>query len=398
VLFLLGLVPGLPHVAFLTLSAVTAGAAYVISSRKKASAARDIESEAEAAAPEAEELSEITPLDPLSMEVGYRLIPMVDTSSGGELLDRIKAMRKQSANESGFLVPPIHIKDNLQLKPEEYIFLLKGSEIGRGEVMINHSLAIDPGNAQEGLEGIPTKEPAFGLPAFWVDDNLKDKAKMMGYTVVNPSIVMVTHLTELIRANSNEILSRQDVQLMLDSLAKSHPKVVEELVPTLLSVGAVQKVLKNLLKERVSIRDILTIVETLADYGPIIKDPDMLTGFVRQALARTITKQYVDATGTVTCLMLDPQLEETINQAVSQSQKGGVLALDPQVTQSLLTAVSVGMQEMVTQGHQPLLMTSPEIRLFVKGLAERVLPSLVVLSSNEISGDVKIKNYKMVRL
>ncbi|MEE9543435.1 MAG: FHIPEP family type III secretion protein, partial [Thermodesulfobacteriota bacterium] len=346
---------------------------------------------------ETEEVAEISPLDPLSMEVGYRLIPLVDTSSGGELLDRIKAMRRQSANETGFLVPPIHIKDNLQLKPEEYVFLLKGAEVGRGEVMTNHSLAIDPGNAQSGLDGIPTKEPAFGLPAFWVDDNMKDQAKLLGYTVVNPSIVIVTHLTEVVRANSNEILSRQDVQSMLDTLAKTHPKVVEELVPNLLTVGGVQKVLKNLLKERVPIRDILTIIETLADYAPIVKDPDILTGFVRQALSRTITKQYVGTEGAITCMMLDASVEETIKNAVSQNQQGATLALEPSFVEKFIGGLTEGMQAMVGEGHQPVLMTSPDIRLFTKSIAERVLPSLVVLSSNEVSGNVNIKNYNVVR-
>jgi flagellar biosynthesis protein FlhA len=370
VLFILGLIPGLPHVAFLSLSVITGAVAYNIIRKSKLKAVE-----------EERAVSEAPPA----------------ASSGGELLDRIKAMRRQSANETGFLVPPIHIKDNLQLKPEEYVFLLKGAEVGRGEVMANHSLAIDPGNAQAGLEGIPTKEPAFGLPAFWVEDSMKDKAKLMGYTVVNPSIVVVTHLTEVVRANSNEILSRQDVQAMLDTLAKTHPKVVEELVPNLLTVGGVQKVLKNLLKERVPIRDILTIVETLADYSPIVKDPDNLTGFVRQALSRTITKQYVGTDGAITCMMLDSGIEETIKNTVQQSQQGSVLALEPSVVEGLLTSLTEGMQAMVGEGHQPILMTSPDIRLFIKGVAERVLPSLIVLSSNEISGNVNIKNYKVVR-
>lgn len=397
VLLILGLVPGLPHVAFLTLSAITGAVGYTVIRKSRLKAALEERAMAEAKPAETEDVAEISPLDPLSMEVGYRLIPLVDTSSGGELLDRIKAMRRQSANETGFLVPPIHIKDNLQLKPEQYVFLLKGAEVGRGEVMTNHSLAIDPGNAQSGLDGIPTKEPAFGLPAFWVDDNMKDQAKLMGYTVVNPSIVIVTHLTEVVRANSHEILSRQDVQTMLDTLAKTHPKVVEELVPNLLTVGGVQKVLKNLLKERVPIRDILTIVETLADYASIVKDPDNLTGFVRQALARTITKQYVGSDGAITCMMLDPLVEETIKKAVVQSQQGATLALEPSTVEGLISALTESMQAMVGEGHQPILMTSPDIRLFIKGIAERVLPSLVVLSSNEVSGKVNIKNYKVVR-
>jgi flagellar biosynthesis protein FlhA len=400
VLGVLGLVPGLPHVAFLMLAAITGAVAYVTSQGE----AERVKAEAKAAAAaaakpvEKEETFEVAPIDALSMEVGYRLIPLVDASAGGELLGRIKAMRKQAANETGFLVPPIHIKDNLQLKPEEYVFLLKGVEVGRGEVMSGSSLAIDPGNAKKGLEGRPTKEPAFGLPAMWIQDSQKEKAKLLGYTVVSPAIVMVTHLTEIVRSNAHEILTRQDVQTLLDGLKNTHPKVVEELVPGLMSTGAVQKVLKNLLKERVPIRDILTIVETLADYAPFIKDTDRLTEFVRQALARAITKLMSSPDNTVTVMMLDPRAEEAVAKSVHETQQGTTLALAPSVAEKLLTRVSEGMQAMAGEGHQPILVVSSEIRRYMRGLTERVLPSLVVLSTGELSGNVKIKNYKVVSI
>ena len=400
VLIVMGLVPGLPHVAFLSLGAIIGAVAYLGSVKAKAATL------AKAAAPEElpvedesdEEMVEVIPIDPLSMEVGYRLIPLVDTSSGGELLDRIKAMRKQSASETGFLVPPIHIKDNLQLKPEEYVFLLKGVEIGRGSVKTNHSLAIDPGNAEPGLDGVPTTEPAFGLPALWIEDETKENAKIMGYTVVNPAIVIVTHLTEIIRANSFEILSRQDVQSILDGLAKTHPKVVEELVPALMSTGAVQKVFKNLLKERVSMRDILTIVETLADYAPYVKDTDALTESVRQGLARNITRQYSTEQGELPVMVMDTGIEEKIAVAVNPSEDGSLMALDPRTADAMINALSAAMQEMVTNGHQPVIMTSPEIRRYVRLITEKVLPSLIVISTAEIAGNVKIKNVKVVTL
>ncbi|MEE8574145.1 MAG: flagellar biosynthesis protein FlhA, partial [Thermodesulfobacteriota bacterium] len=293
---------------------------------------------------------------------------------------------------------PIHIKDNLQLKPEEYVVLLKGVEVGRGDIMTGHHLAIDPGNAEKGLEGIPTKEPAFGLPAMWVDESMKEQAKLLGYTVVNPAIVVVTHLTELIRANSCDILTRQDVQTLLDGLAKSHPKVVEELIPTLMSTGSVQKVLKNLLKERIPIRDILSIVETLADFAPLVKDTDRLTDFVRQALARTITKTLTGADGTVTVMILDPAAEEVVMSSIHETEHGTMMALEPTKAEALLISISEGMQAMAGEGHQPVLMTSPEIRRFVKNITERVLPSLIVISSSEIAGNVNIKNYKVVKL
>ncbi len=400
ILIIMGLVPGLPHVAFLSLGAITGAIAYLSSTKYKSS----LMGEAEAPEPlpveeePSEETVEMTPIDPLSMEVGYRLIPLVDTSAGGELLDRIKAMRKQSASETGFMVPPIHIKDNLQLKPEEYVFLLKGVEIGRGDVKTSHSLAIDPGNAESGLDGIPTTEPAFGLPALWIEDETKENAKMMGYTVVNPAIVIVTHLTEIIRANSHEILSRQDVQTILDGLAKTHPKVVEELVPALMSTGAVQKVFKNLLKERVSMRDILTIVETLADYAPFLKDTDSLTESVRQALARNITRQYSTDQGELPVMIMDSTIEDKVSKAVNPSDDGSVRALDPRTAETMITGISTGMQEMVATGYQPIIMTSPEIRRYLRLITEKVLPSLIVISTAEIAGNVKIKNVKVVTL
>ncbi len=399
VLFVMGLIPGLPKMAFLSLAAVTGAIAYMNYQKGSASIEREEQDSEKDTPPALPEKEEITLLDPLAMELGYRLIPLVDTSSGGgELLERIRAMRKQFANELGIVVPPIHIKDNLQLRPEEYVLLARGVEMGRGEVMPGHFLAIDPGNAQKGLEGIPTREPAFGLTAMWIEEGVKDKAKVMGYTVVNPSIVIVTHITELIRANAHELLTRQDVQKMLDTLSGTHPKVVEELVPGQLSLGGVQKVMQNLLKERISVRDILTIVETLADHAPANKDADALTEYVRQAMSRAITKQYTTEEGTLPVMIMDPDVEDNVVKSVHQSKDGMVLAMEPSYAQRLMKKISDAMHEVTSQGYQPVLMTSPGVRLFVKRMTERVLPSLSVISSNEVTGDVSIKNLKVVSL
>jgi len=397
ILLVFGLIPGLPHFAFLLLGSITGGVAYLTYQEKAAPLVETTEDKKETALRPTEK-EELPLLDPLAMEVGYRLIPLVDPESGGELLERIRAMRRHLANEMGFLVPPIHIKDNLQLKPEEYVFLLRGISVGRGEVKLNYLLAIDSGNAEKGLEGIPTKEPAFGLSALWIEEQLKDKARHLGYTVVNPAIVIITHLTEIIKANAHQLLTRQDVQNILDTLAKTHPKVVEELVPNQLSLGGVQKVLQNLLQEKVPIRDILTIIETLADYAPLTKDTDLLTEYVRQALCRTITKLYSTDDGLLPVMILDPKLEDSISKSIHQSPQGVRFALEPGLAQRLLAQLSDGMQEMLTQGYQPVLLTSPEVRRFIRKMIEKVLPNLAVIATSEVSGEVTIKNVRVVRL
>ncbi|MBI5682714.1 MAG: flagellar biosynthesis protein FlhA [Deltaproteobacteria bacterium] len=394
VLFVLGLIPGLPHLAFLTLAGVTGGIAYMSNQGMFAAPKKEEVKEV----PKTPEKDEIILPDPLTIEVGYRLIPLVDSESGGELLDRIKAMRRQIAAEIGFLVPPIHIKDNLQLKPEEYIILLRGIEVGRGSVMMNYQMAIDPGTAQKGLEGIPAKEPAFGLPALWIDEGLKDKAKIMGWTVVNPAVAIITHIAEVVKANAYRLLTRQDVQTILDALARTHPKIVEELVPAQLSLGGVEKVLQNLLREKIPIRDVLSIAETLADYAPSTKDTDILTEYVRQAMSGTITRQYTTEDGLLPIMLLDPRLEETISKSIHQSQYGINIAIEPSIAHKLMNKVSEGAQEMVNQGYRPLVMTSSDVRRFVRKLIERTLPLVAVVGSNEVSGDIRIKNIKVVSL
>jgi len=399
ILFVFGLIPGLPHLAFFALSAATAAVAYVVSRKAEAAELERKQKEAAANKPVKKEGPDEVPLiDTLGLEVGYRLIPLVDSSEGGELLERIKAIRKQFAEEMGLTVPSVHIKDNLQLKPSEYVFLVKGVEVARGELMAGHSLAIDPGNARSGLEGVETVDPAFGLPSIWVPDAEQEKAQHYGYTVVNHSAVVATHITEVVKAHAHEILGRQEVQTLLDKVSKSHPKVVEELVPTHLSLGGVQKVLQNLLRERVSVRDLQTILETLADYAPMTKDTDLLTEYVRMNLARQISKNHQAADATIDAVALNQEIEDAIARSVQETPQGSFMSLEPGTAQKILLKLKESLEEVIAKGHQPVLLVSHQTRRFVRKLTERAFPGIPVLSHNEISQNVKVQTLKVVRL
>ncbi len=400
ILFILALVPGLPHFAFLVFAAVTGGVGYLVWKTAAEKEGRDEAERVESAkAPVKKETNEEVPLvDTLGLEVGYRLIPLVDSSEGGELLERIKAIRRQFAEDSGIVVPSVHIKDNLQIKPSEYIFLIRGIDVARGELMAGHCLAIDPGNAQPGLDGVPTVDPAFGLPAFWVPDSMQEKAQIMGYTVVNHSAIIATHVTEVIKTHANELLGRQEVQLLLEKLSKNHPKVVEELVPGVLSLGAIQKVMQNLLKERVSIRDLQTIIETLADYGPMTKDTDLLTEYVRMNLARQISKANIGADAIIYAVGLNHEIEEAITKAVQETPQGSFLSIEPGLAHKIVSRIKETLEELVARGHQPVLLVSHQTRRFVRRLTERAFPAIPVLSHNEISNNAKVQTLRMVRL
>ncbi|MBI5467563.1 MAG: flagellar biosynthesis protein FlhA [Deltaproteobacteria bacterium] len=400
-LALFGIIPGLPHLAFFILSVITGGIGYLV--YKSAEVRKDEEEAAaaeKAAKPQTkkESVEEIPLVDTLGLEVGYRLIPLVDSTEGGELLERIKAIRKQFAEDMGVVVPSVHIKDNLQVKPSEYVFLVKGIEVARGELLAGHSLAIDPGNAQEGLDGVPTVDPAFGLPSIWVPDAMQEKAQMMGYTVVNHSAIVATHITEVVKSHAFEILGRQEVQNLLDKVSRSHPKVVEELVPGLLSLGGVQKVLQNLLKERVSVRDIQTILETLADYAPMTKDSDLLTEYVRMNLARQISKTHQGADSVIQVVALNQEIEEAISKAVHETPQGSFLSIEPNLAQRIIGKIKETVEDVVSRGHQPVLLASHQTRRFVRRLTERSFPLVPVISHNEVSNNVKVQTLKVVRL
>ena len=400
-LLALGLMPGLPHVAFLALAALLGGMAYQMRTLEQAEAPS---AEAKPAADIAvgvkpvEAIDAPVPLDLMELQVGYGLIGLVDNRGGGELLERIKVLRKQIAQDLGFMVPPIHIRDNLQLRPTGYAILIKGGEVVRGEVLTGHLLAIDPGVAQKGLEGIPTREPCFGLPALWIPEARRDQAQLMGYTVVDLTSVITTHLTELIRAHAHELLGRQETQALLEQVAKAAPKVIEDLIPQAITLGGLVRILGNLLRERVPIRDMRTILETVADYAPSVKDTDTLTEYVRQALARTITRQNQGADGVLTVISLDPALDQQLTGFIQAHAQGSYLSIAPGMAQRVLTAVKQAVERAIARGVQPVLLCSPALRPHLRRMVERDLATVPVLSLNEVEGQVRVQSSEIVGL
>jgi len=399
-LFFFGLIPGLPHLPFFLLSAIAGAVAYYkyqeIDSRKLLEQKK---ADDEAKAPVAERVESVLPLDVMELEVGYELIPLVDSDRQGELLERIKSIRRQFALEMGFIVPPLHIRDNLQLKPNEYAILIKGVEVARGSVLMGRLLAMNPGTVERQIEGIQTKEPTFGLPAIWIGDADKQEAQVAGYTVVDPTTVITTHIKETIKRHGHELIGRQEVQNLLDKFKETNPKVLEELIPNLLSLGKVQKILQNLLKEQISIRDLRTILETAADYAPTVQDPETLTEYVRQALARPITKQYQADDGSLSVLTLERDVEDIIAGSVQKTETTSFMALEPKVAERIVTRLKEAVEAVVPQIETPpVLLASPVIRSYVRRLTERFLPELVILSHNEILPSVPIKTLRVVAL
>ena len=397
---LFGLIPGLPHIPFLILASIMGGVSYLTFQQKTiAEEEEEKEAKAEEAPPGAPETVEaLLALDVLQLEVGYGLIPLVDEKQDGDLLERIRGIRRQFAMDMGLIIPPLHVRDNLQIKPDEYLLLLKGVEIARGELMMGYLLAMDSGAAKRKIEGIPTTEPAFGLPAIWIEEAKKDEAQLAGYTVVTPSTVVATHLTEVLHSHAAELLGRQDTQKLLDNLAKTHPKVVEELVPDNLSLGSLQKVLQNLLRERVSIRDLLTICETLADYAPLTKDTAILTEYVRQQLARSIVAGLVDEEGKLSVITLGPQVEDFIRESIQKTEQGSFLNLEPNLAQHIIEQTQTVVDQVINDGYQPILLTTPVIRRHVRHLLERFMPQVTVLSNNELTGQTQIRSLGTVEL
>ncbi|MEW6658401.1 MAG: flagellar biosynthesis protein FlhA [Thermodesulfobacteriota bacterium] len=398
IIFLIGLVPGLPHVPFLALSLVTGGLAYVAqSSRKKAEAAA-VEAKKVPKPRGPEPMENLLTLDLLELEAGYGLIPLVDEEQDGELLERIRALRRQFATEMGVIVPPIHIRDNLQLKPGGYAILIKGVEVARGEMMVGYHLALHPGESLRQIEGIPTREPTFNLPALWINPNKKEEAQHLGYTVVNQASVVATHLSEVIRTHCHELLGRQEVQKLLDRVVQSNPKVVEELTPGLLSLGGIQKVLQNLVQERISIRDLLSILETLADYAPYTKDPDILTEYVRQRLGRALTKPLETPDHKIMVHSLDPFIEDLIKDSLQKTDYGIFLAMAPETAQEIIGALQSAAEKATALNQQPIIVCSPGVRRHLRRLVERQLPMLRVLSHHELVTDATIQSMGVVSL
>ncbi|MGG6313532.1 flagellar biosynthesis protein FlhA [Paenibacillus macerans] len=337
-------------------------------------------------------------VDPIEFEFGYGLIPLADTGQGGDLLDRIIMIRRQCALEMGLVVPVIRIRDNIQLKPNEYVIKIKGNVVGNGELLLNHYLAMSPGMDDDTITGIETREPAFGLPALWIDEATKDRAELSGYTVVDPPSVVATHLTEMIKKHAHELLGRQETKALVDNLKENYAVLVDELIPSVLSIGDVQKVLAKLLREKISIRDMVTIFETLADYGTYTKDPDVLTEYVRQALSRQITQQFTQPGETMRVITVGPTLEKKIAESVQQSEQGSYLALDPASTQTVFQKLTEQINRLVQTGHQPILLTSPTIRMYLRQVIERSMQDIPVLSYSELEPNVEIQSVGVVNL
>lgn len=399
ILAVFGLIPGMPTLPFLFFGACGGIFSWVLSKmQKEEEAEKKKKSEEAALKPDKEKIESLLPLDMLELEVGYSLINIVDSDQSGDLLERIVSIRKQFAMDLGIVVPSVHIRDNLQLQPGDYQIMIKGVKVAGGTLMAEHLLAMDPGNVSKKVEGVDTTEPAFGLPALWVTKSQKEEAELAGYTVVDLPTVIATHLTEVIRTHAHELLGRQEAQRLIEAFQKTHPKVVEELIPNLLPLGGVVRVMQNLLREQVSIRDLLTIFETLADEAPKTKDTDLLTESVRKALSRGITKKYTNEDGQVVVMSLDRKVEEAISNSLLQTEQGVQLVLDPQYAQQVLTQLSRVIENNPVVAGQPVLLTSPTIRRHLRKLTERFIPQLVVLSHNELIPTANVKSVEVVRL
>ncbi len=393
IIFLFGLAPGMPMIPFALLAGVVFFLSRVIMAQKGEAATDKKEAPEEAVeAQTPEDIQRLLPLDSLEMEIGYGLISIVDDKSQGNLLDRIRALRKQFAVDMGMVIPSIHIRDNLELKPSEYAFCIKGNEVAKGEIMADHLLAINPGDAKMKIDGIQTRDPAFGLPAVWIDPEKKSEAQLAEYTVVEPASVITTHLSEVVRLHGYEFLGRQEVQNLLDNASKTDPKVVEELTPGLLNLGAIQKVLQNLVREQVSIRDILTVIETLADYAPLTKDTDILTEYVRQRLARTITKPYLENKKTLKVLNIKPSIEELLTKGINQTDFGAYLALGPSEANKIIHHVKRSLDDIAAKIEQPVILCSTTVRRHLKKLCDSFQINVAVFSHNEIPGGLQVQS------
>ncbi len=387
-LFMFALVPGLPKIPFFVMG--TALAAAIWYSRHE-QAALDEEAPAEQEALRApEDVASLLQVDPLELEIGYSLVPLVDVQQGGNLLDRVTTIRRQVALDMGVVLPKIRIRDNLRLSPNTYVIKMRGEPIAQGDLMMNHLLAMPSSRTDQDVEGVSTQEPAFGLPAKWISPSQSDRAEMLGYTVVDPLSVLATHLTEAVKKHAPEILSRQDVKELLDNLRPHYPAVLEGLVPDLVSVSDIQAVLRNLLVERVPIRDLVTILETIASFSRDTRDADFLSERVRQALSRTLTNQYKSADGSLHVLTLSPQTDHLLQEGLATTEVGGLPQIGPAEVQILLQRIGKAMEVLARDGHHPTLLCSATVRLTLRRLTERALPNLAILSYNEVSPDVEV--------
>ena len=345
-----------------------------------------------------ENVNSLLQVDPIELEFGYGIIPLADVNQGGDLLDRVVMIRRQIALELGTVVPIIRLRDNIQLNPNQYIIKIKGIQVSEGEILFDHYMAMNPGYVEEEITGIPTFEPSFHLPAIWITEAQRERAESMGYTVVDPPSIIATHLTEVIRRHLDELLTRQDVQNLITNIKESNTTLIDELVPKLLGVGEIQKVLQNLLREGISIRDLVTIFETLADYASTTRDTDVLTEYARQGLKRAISSKYFSAMEMTSVVTLDPNVEQMIMNSVKQSEQGSYLTLDPGVTKEIMNSVEEEVSKLENLGKNPIIITSPIVRMYFKRLTEDYFGDLIVISYNEIESNIELQSVGMVTI
>ncbi|MCR5673924.1 MAG: flagellar biosynthesis protein FlhA [Lachnospiraceae bacterium] len=399
VICFLGIVTPLNAILFLTI-----GLLFIVSGRVVANSIEVSKTEkgVEAEEEEAEEIrkpenvSTLLQVDPIELEFGYGIIPLADVNQGGDLLDRVVMIRRQVALELGTVVPIIRLRDNIQLNPNQYIIKIKGIQVSEGEILFDHYMAMNPGFVEEEISGIPTFEPSFHLPALWITESQRERAESLGYTVVDPPSIIATHLTEIIRQHIAELLTRQDVQNLVNNIKETNPSLVDELTPKLLGLGEIQKVLQNLLREGISIRDLLTIFETLADHSQITRDTDVLTEYTRQSLKRAISAKYFAPNEATSVVTLDPKIEQEIMNSVKQTEQGAYLTLDPERTKDIMKSVGDEVAKLENLGRNPIVITSPIVRMYFKKLTEDYYPDLIVVSYNEIDSNVELQSVGMV--
>ncbi|KPV60662.1 flagellar biosynthesis protein FlhA [Paenibacillus sp. A3] len=397
----LGIFTPIHLITTLPIAAMLAFAAYKMQQTMNRKQAAEVQLEEEQQIEEVrspESVIGLLQVDPIEFEFGYGLIPLADTQQGGDLLDRVILIRRQCALELGIVVPVIRIRDNIQLRPNEYVIKIKGNTVARGDLLLGHYLAMSPGIDDDSITGIDTLEPAFGLPALWIDEPTKERAELSGYTVVDPPSVVATHLTEIIKKHAHELLGRQETKALIENVKENHPALVEDLIPNVLSIGDVQKVLVKLLREKISVRDLVTILETLADYGTYTKDPEVLTEYVRQGLSRQITQQYTTGGESLKVITVGPTLEKKIAESVQQSDQGSYLALDPTSSQVIYQKVTDQVTKLLQAGQQPIVLTSPTIRMYLRQLLERTMQDIPVLSYSELEPSVEIQSMGVVNL
>ena len=390
VLFVLAIVPGFPFFPFFFLSALVASIGFLI--QKSLSSEPPIKPTPSTSTDAVEDWNKSLRIDPIEVELGYGNINLVDKDKGGDLLDRIALLRKRIASELGFIVPPVRIRDNLDLQPEEYLIKIKATEVAKGKVYFHDLLAMNPGHAKQKLDEQETTEPVFNLPAYWITRKERNRAEALGYTIVEPSVVVTTHLQETIKSYANELLGRQETQSIIDRAKETHPAVVNELIPNIMKIGDIQKVLQNLLAERISIRDTVSILEALADSAPLTKDVDQLTELTRQALKRNISQQYKDSNGKINCVSIEPRFEQLILDSIEKNHSDSGFSIEPKLAQSLFIEISKWIEKLALQNYQPIIISSPRLRNYLRKLITPIFPNLVVLSFSELDSRIPINS------